>query len=68
MSLLQKTSPLKISPPPPPATPNPPLTPQQIWATLPDEHRRKTLQTLSRIVAQQLQTTRSPQEVSHEDG
>jgi hypothetical protein len=41
---------------------------QQIWATLPAEQRRKTLQTLSRIVAQQLCNPRRPQEVSHEDG
>ena len=54
--------------PPASSSSQPPANPAAVWATLPDEHRRKTLQTLSRIVAQQLQTTRSPQEVSHEDG
>jgi len=47
---------------------SPQLTPQQLWATLPAETRRKTLETLSGIVAQQLPLSRSPQEVAHEDG
>ena len=56
------------SPPPPPAALSPQITLLQLWATLPDEPRRKTLQTLSRLVAQQLHDPRRPQEVSHEDG
>ena len=56
------------SPPPPPAAPTPQITPHEIWATLPAEHRRQTLQTRSRLVVQQLHHPRSPQEVSHEDG
>jgi hypothetical protein len=58
----------RASPPPPPATPTSQLIPHEIWASLPSEHRRQTLQTLSRIVAQQLHGPHRPQEVSHEDG
>jgi hypothetical protein len=54
--------------PPPPAALSPQLTLPQIWATRPAASRRQTLQTLSRIVAQQLHILRSPQEVSQEDG
>jgi hypothetical protein len=61
-------TPTPDSPPPPPAALSPQLTPQQIWMTLPAEHRRKTLQTLSRIVAHQLYDPHNPPEVSHEDG
>jgi hypothetical protein len=43
------------------------MDPPQRWVTLPTEHRRKTRQTLSRIVAQQLHAPRSPREVSHEE-
>ena len=48
------------------ASPSPQITPPQLWVTLPTEHRRKTLQTLSRLVAQQLHAPRSPREGSHE--
>ena len=58
---------LRTVPPPPPVAHSLQISPQQIWATLPAEPRRKTLQTLSRLVAQQLDDPHSLQEVSHED-
>ena len=54
--------------PPPPSALNAQLTRSQRWATLPEEPRRQTLQTLRRIVAPQLHIPRSPQEVAPEDG
>jgi hypothetical protein len=38
-----------------------------MWETLPEETRRRTLITLSRIVAQQVQPPPSEKEVTHED-
>jgi hypothetical protein len=39
----------------------------QMWEALPEEKRRRTLITLSRIVMQQMQLPRSQEEVTHED-
>ena len=53
--------------PPPPVALNVQLTRSQCWATLLEEPRRQTLQTLRRIVAPQLHIPRRPQEVAPED-
>jgi hypothetical protein len=43
------------------------LYPNQLWKVLADEDRRRTLTTLSRIVAKVLQPPLSTKEVEHED-
>jgi hypothetical protein len=39
----------------------------QLWKTLADEDRRRTLATLSQVVAKQLQPPPDAKEVAHED-
>lgn len=43
------------------------LSLQQLWAVLPDEQRRRTIQVLSQVVANQLQAPPNDKEVPHED-
>jgi hypothetical protein len=51
------------------ASSNPPaaLYLNQLWKALTDEDRRRTLSTLSKIVARQLQPPPGAKEVEHED-
>ena len=49
-----------------PAAAAAPITPPQLWAVLPAERRQQALQTLSRIVTQQLRPLVG-KEVRHED-
>ena len=52
---------------PPRRTKQPARVPlNRLWLALPDENRRRTLQTLSRVVAQQVASLPSIPEVTHE--
>jgi hypothetical protein len=43
------------------------LSLQQLWAAVPDEQRRRTVQVLSQIVAKQLQAPPDDKEAPYED-